>query len=172
MNTRTALAALGFLTLLSSCASTTLKPSATTATLEAPLQQNSTLDMNYTLGHSHRRVLMEERDSKVVAQSFVDHVLLKTAAVNPPHFHAYFNQVADFVSKNRAVASATPSAATPPSAIPPSPTSEAECRAPYSITMQQNGQTPKTIAGCRQGDDSAFNRLVNDGEYLLFSSKK
>jgi hypothetical protein len=132
-----------------------------------PVAQSATtpetkLEVTYFLGHGRRRFLMQVHpDSQVSAESYVDRTLLKKTSVDAKRFREYYARVTNYVNQRRNLASA------------PTTATERECRAPFKIVVGASN-APQTLEGCRQDDQKDatgdFNRLVDEGEFLIYSS--
>jgi hypothetical protein len=144
-------------TILSGCASSgRAKPTGAEATAGAEAK----LEITYFLGHTHRRFLMEEHASQpTIGESYVDRTLLKKTFIDTARFKSYYARVTDYVSQRRNLSSG------------PSTVADRECRAPFKILVASNDHDALTLEGCRQEEPASFNRLVDDGEFLIYSSK-
>ncbi|MDR3607962.1 MAG: hypothetical protein P4M08_11360 [Oligoflexia bacterium] len=160
MNPQSARIAFALMFLTAGCASA---PTAVTKCPTDPAVQKAgsetSIEVSYFLGHSRRRFLLSAHDSQILGESYVDRALLKKVTVDPAHFQSYLAKISDYVDQKRNLASA------------PTTQAERECRAPFKIALQQPGHELRTVEGCRQDEPSSFNRLVDEGEFLIYSSK-
>jgi hypothetical protein len=142
------------------CASKPAKRSdASTPAMAAgtPPLSDSSIDISYVLGHSHRRFLAKAKDSNCVAQSYFDQQILKENEIDGKHYEEFFSKVSKFMTAPQRVPAAQAA-------------SSEECRSPFTVTVRL-GKKTQAFQGCRGSDEGALAHLVKDGEFLLFSKK-
>jgi hypothetical protein len=121
----------------------------------AGLQTASTLDISYLLGHNVHRFFAQMIDTdQVVAESSLDHQVLKKGPIDKEGFMDLISKVRNFIERNGSQEAADLT----------------HCRHPFTIKLKMN-QDIRTIQGCRNPDNSALSRLARDAEFLLYSKK-
>jgi hypothetical protein len=118
------------------------------------------VEITYILGHSHRRFLAEARADRALAQSFMDHQILRESPVDLNHYREFLDKAGRVVAKQ----------AEPVRGPAQGESGEDSCRYPFKIIVRASGGT-RTSTGCRGEDDGALGRLLRDGEFLLSARK-
>jgi hypothetical protein len=148
----------------SGCATGTPRPDAEpkggagTTEVSKSVGADSSIDITYVLGHSHRRFVAWSKNDACGGQTLVDHQILRESGIDRGHYTEYFNKVEQFVS--------TPHRK-PAEQGAPLPADDA-CRTPFTVTLRLGSET-KIVQGCRGADDGALSHLVRDGEFLLYA---
>jgi hypothetical protein len=126
------------------------------------LAAQTSIDIRYHLGHSHRHLKMHvsPTDPSVIeAQMKVDGAVLKEINISAERYSAFISKVKDFVEKRRSLANTNPQS------------NPNDCHDPYEVVVEnpqaKSGDTLK-VDGCRIQDEGAFSRLVNEGEFLIY----
>jgi hypothetical protein len=119
---------------------------------------DSSIDISYVLGHSHRRFVAWAKKESFGGQTLVDHQVLRESGIERAHYSEFFGKAEQFVSAPRRHLADQPAA------------SEEACRTPFTVTVRVGTDT-KTLQGCRGADEGALSHLVRDGEFLLYSNK-
>lgn len=129
---------------------------------------DSSVDISYVLGHSHRRFVAWARSESFGGQTLLEHQILRESGIDRHHYTEFLSKVEQFVSTPlRKPADQGAAAATRPSTPPQSGN---QCRTPFTVTLRIGTDT-KTLQGCRGADEGALSHLVRDGEFLLYSNK-
>lgn len=122
---------------------------------------DSSIDIAYVLGHSHRRFVAWAKSATFGGQTLVDHQVLRESGIERGHYSEFFGKAELFVSApRRHPADQGASTAAP----------EDVCRTPFTVTVRVGADT-KILQGCRGADEGALSHLVRDGEFLLYSNK-
>lgn len=114
--------------------------------------QNSTIEIDYLLGHGHYRLSFLADDRIIRGQTYIDKVVLERAVIDPNLYADYLQKILSFARKNPNQSSAS------------SPT----CRNPFKVLVQI-AEKNYTRQGCRSEDDGTLSKLVKQGEFLLYS---
>lgn len=117
---------------------------------------DSSLDINYTLGHLRRKIHMESQGNQIVAQLLLDRTLMKQNSIDPPRYRDFMKKVEEFMNQKRS----------PSSEAVPTP----ECRSPFLVNLR-SGKDTRILNGCRSSDESSFSHLVRDAEFLIYSQR-
>lgn len=128
---------------------------------------DSSVDISYVLGHSHRRFLIWSKNASCGGQTYLDHQVMRESEVDQKHYAEYFGKVAQFVGaphRKPAEQAVSGQQSTPPVSA------EDACRTPFTVTLRVGSDT-RVLQGCRGSDEGALSHLVRDGEFLLFSRK-
>lgn len=141
---------------LSGCSTVGHPPAETqkTLSLEVLRQQakQSSIEIEYSLGHSHYRLSLLSQGEQVEAKNMRDKDLLGKASIESEPYFDYLQKTLQFVQQPQNLTVAAPQA----------------CRNPYRVTVKI---VEKTFAseGCRSWDDGTLSKLVKEGEFLLYS---
>lgn len=124
--------------------------------------KETSVRIEYVLGHSHRRIVMEPKNSEIQAESFLEAKSLKRATIDAAHYQTFLTQLKSFVDQHqtRLATGGDPSPVRTPT----------ECSAPYTVTVITSNRIIK-LDGCRQQDQGAFSHLIQNGEFLIYSQK-
>jgi hypothetical protein len=139
---------------LSACAAAPRAPEnpvPTGETAQTPPPESS-VEITYVLGHSHRRFLAEAKSDQVLARTFMDHQILREGPVDAGHYREFLGKVGRFVAA--------------PVRGPAQGGEAEDCRSPFKISVRSRGEL-KSTSGCRGNDDGTLGRLLREGEFLL-----
>lgn len=114
---------------------------------------DSGIDISYVLGHAHRRLLVQTKDNQIVAQSYLEHQILKESEIDREHYADFLKKAKTFVENPQRL-----------------PANQDLCRSPFTVTLRI-GKDLKVVNGCRSTDEGALSHLLRDGEFLLYSKK-
>ena len=115
---------------------------------------DSSIDISYVLGHSHRRLVVWAGKDGLGGQTLLDHQILRESPVERGRYAQFLAKVEQFLNAPRRKPA----------------DNDDSCRTPFTITVRVGTET-KIVQGCRGEDDGALSHLVRDGEFLLFSNK-
>lgn len=115
---------------------------------------DSEVEINYGLGHTHRKLLIRAQGTEINGKTLVDQQILRENKVETSRYQDFFRKTSEFFEKYQR----TPAA------------DLASCRMPFTLTLRVGIQS-RALKGCRSGEDGALGRLVRDGEFLLYSKK-
>jgi hypothetical protein len=153
--------------LLPGCAVHPPKADPASALADPARLSDSSVDINYVLGHAHRRFMAQGKDSSFKGQTFLDRKLLKENDIDQGHYSTFLGKATQFIATpHRLPAEQNKDAIASSSAAP----TEDSCRCPFTVTVRIGADT-QSVHGCRAADDGALSHLVRDGEFLLFSRK-
>lgn len=148
----------GLLLLIAVCAgcgtnrARTDEAAAAQAARQAEIQKwaNSSLDINYTLGHLRRKIHMESQGNQIMAQLLVDRTLLKQNPIEPSRYRDFMKKVEDFIDQKRSPSSelassgsSVPTAVQPPA---PSPAKAGTALSPNALASAAT-TTPNPVTG-------------------------
>lgn len=137
--------------LLAACASPARRE-----TVETTLLDDSSIEIDYSLGHSQRRLLAEARAGVITGQNYLDRQILREGRIEPAKYSEFFRKASEFATRK-------------PSERAPAQESPA-CQNPFILKIKLGASTT-SLSGCRSADDGGLSRLVKDGEFLLFTRK-
>jgi len=132
------------------------KTTATTA--NTPLSKNSpelldsSIDIQYVLGHDHYRFFAAAEGNTIVGNTALNKQILEKGTMSQNRYPDYFKKVSHFIHEMKKLTS----------------DDLESCRTPFTIIVKV-GQNTQTAHGCRSTDGGALSRLVRDGEFLLYS---
>jgi hypothetical protein len=146
-----------FLILSVSACSSAQKPS---ETAEGPsliskkkLEQahESSVDIRYSLDRENFRFTASDTQAQVIAQSYLDKRLLKEGKISRDRYLGFLKKAIDLIQDCQTF------------------NKEGQfCRNPFKVLIQVD-QEQFTGSGCRSTDGGALSRLINEGEFLLYS---
>jgi hypothetical protein len=140
------------------CAAKAPRPEEGTAgsALSGEAYSDSSVDISYLLGHSHRRLTAWGKKDAFEGQAYMDHQILREGSIARNHYVEFLAKVEQFVNS--------------PHRRPAEEQADPGCRSPFIVTLRI-GTVTRVIQGCRGTDDGALSHLVRDGEFLLYSSR-
>lgn len=117
------------------------------------------IDIYYTLDKQDFRLTLSSDANSAVGKSFLEKKLLKSKSLNKSRYFTFLKKAADLTETYTGnINSSEPYPVKSP--IP--------CRTPFTIKIQL--ESSQYIGrGCRSTDGGSFSRLVNEGEFLLYS---
>lgn len=131
----------------------------------------SSLDIQYILGHSHRHIHMQSVSGQARAQVLVDRTLMKENPIEASRYRDFMRKVAEFIDHKRTPAMAAVTAPGSSTGVtPPVNPGSLECRSPYTITLR-SGKESYVVNGCRMSEDGSFSHIVKDSEFLVYSQR-
>ncbi|MGK5082740.1 hypothetical protein WDW37_05485 [Bdellovibrionota bacterium FG-1] len=130
--------------------------------LQQPALSDSSVEIHYVLGHSHRRFVAKAKNESCMAQTYLDRQILKETSIDGKRYEDFFTKATQFIqSPHRNPAEHTASLEDPRPEM---------CRSPFTVTLRTGANT-ETVKGCRGMDDGFLSHLIREGEFLLFSKK-
>ena len=118
---------------------------------------DSSIDISYVLGHSHRRFVAWGKKEVSGGQTLLDHQVLRESTIDHARYSDFLAKAEQFVN--------TPRRHPADQGAP-----DETCRTPFTVTLRIGSDT-QIMQGCRGEDDGALSHLVRDGEFLLYSAK-
>jgi hypothetical protein len=149
--------ALVLVLLASGCATTSKTESPAPELPKAPpLTGISSVEIQYTLGHSQNQLVLKSEKSEEggMIQSYLEHQIVGEAKVDGAHYAEFYQKAVVFAQDpGRSVAQMD------------------NCRNPFTITIR-NEKENQVTNGCRSSDEGKLSRLVRAGETLLYTYSK
>ena len=127
---------------------------------------DSSVDISYVLGHSHRRFVAWAKNESYGGQTLLDHQIFRESGIDRHHYSEYFGKVEQYVNTPRRKPADQGVAGQQSTPVQGDDT----CRTPFTVTLRVGADT-KVLQGCRGADDGTLSHLVRDGEFLLYSNK-
>lgn len=113
--------------------------------------ENSSIDIQYTLGRDHHRFVAIAQQNGVTGNTYLEKQVLESGQIKQEKYSDFLKKALSFVQ------TVQKNAATP---MP--------CRSSFTIKVRLGSDT-QTARGCRSSDDGSLSKLVRDGEFLLYS---
>ncbi len=137
------------LTLIESgCASS--KPKLDTSK-QTPEEGDSNIEITYVLGHNRYKFCAAATESMAAGQTFIEREKLQDSKIDLAKYTAFLKRVSEF------------------SALPQR-TPAAFCRSPFTIAVRI-GKRKEVLSGCRTGNEAELSKIIQEGEFLLYSKK-
>lgn len=115
--------------------------------------QASSIDIHYSLDRENFRFFASDSraEPQSIAQAYMDKRLLKEGKITRERYLGFLKKAADLVKSCHKLEK-----------------TDGGCRNPFKIKIQLDQQF-YSAAGCRSTDGGALSRLINEGEFLLYS---
>lgn len=115
---------------------------------------NSSITIDYVLGHDQYRFQTESNGKSVAAATYLDEKVLEKGQIDQAPY-------TDFLKKAYAFLYQTQKA----------PLDSAACRSPFTIKIRLASDN-YLAHGCRSASDSSFSKLLREGQFLLSSEEE
>ncbi len=122
---------------------------------KSQLLKDSSIDIQYILGHEHYRFVATSLENSVTAKSLRDRQIVRNGPIDKNLYTDFFQKASNFISHSKSSESSGEK-------------SDSHCRSPFTVTVNIEKET-HTTKGCRSTDNGTLSKLVNDGEFLLYS---
>ncbi|MGK5086701.1 hypothetical protein WDW86_04030 [Bdellovibrionota bacterium FG-2] len=142
------LAPLLALSLLTGCASSKSKPN---EKMPTPEEADSSIEISYVLGHNRYKFCAASQENVATGQTFMEREKLQDSRIDTAKYTAFLKKVAEFSTTSQRV----------PASF---------CRSPFTVSFRI-GKRKETLSGCRTGNEAALSKIIQEGEFLLYSKK-
>jgi hypothetical protein len=141
---------------ISGCNMAQKLPKSTEAPSLVPMKKieqahESRVDIRYSLDRENFRFFASDSQTQVIAKAYFDKKLLKKGKISRNRYLEFLKKAADLIQSCQEL-----------------PDDGSPCRNPFKVWIQID-QEQYTGSGCRSTDGGALSRLINEGEFLLYS---
>ena len=140
------------LPVLSGCSSTpkAISPPQIEASVPSLASSKNQIDIQYTLGRrDHYRFYAMDEGDTAKASTYLNRQILDEGAIDRNQFENFLKKVLQYVQES-------PKATNGP------------CRSPFTIQVKIENKV-SSASGCRSDDHGRLSRLIQEGEFLLYS---